>query len=75
MNRLYFVVLDTSGRAYPAVEYRADVICADSGAGGITPNRRFVKLLGPGEQLRDAGDGTFEGATDGCTYFRSPAVQ
>lgn len=74
MDRMYFTVLDPSGRACPAVEYQADVLCTQAESAGILLKQRFIKLLGPNEPLLDAGEGMFESAIDGRTYSRFPVA-
>lgn len=58
-TRRYFTVLDEDGRAAPAVEYWAAVVDEDQPVYQVLPLRRFIKLIGSGEQLEEAHEGVF----------------
>jgi len=68
-TRLYFTVLDASGKAMPAVEYWA-ASADEHPAFQVAPLRKFVKLLGAGESLQEAGNGVFTGFSSGRRYVR-----
>lgn len=70
VERVYFAVLDESGRSLPAVEYWAGLI--DDGAGLAVPMRRFVKLIGPDESLSEVESGVFQGTRSRRMYVRCP---
>jgi hypothetical protein len=67
-ERVYFTVLDAAGNAMPAVEYWAAVMEEDAPVYEVLPLRRFVKVLGSSEPLKQTGQGTFEGAYSGQMY-------
>ena len=73
-TRLYFTVLDASGKALPAVEYWAACGHDEQPAVQAVPLRKFVKLLGAGESLQEAGDGVFTGVSSGRKFVRAEAV-
>lgn len=70
VERVYFAVLDESGRSFPAVEYWAGLI--DEGAELGAPMRRFVKLIGPDESLSELEAGVFQGLRSRRRYVRCP---
>jgi hypothetical protein len=72
--RIYFTVLDEKGRAVPAVEYWAAHMDEAQEVHEVLPLRRFVKLIGPDEPLKENGEGVFEGVTTGMTFTRFPAA-
>ncbi|HSW20834.1 MAG TPA: hypothetical protein VLJ86_26670 [Ramlibacter sp.] len=69
-TRVYFSVLDPTGHRLPAVEYWAGTLDSETPVFQVAPLRRFIKLLGSGEPLRDAGDGLFTGAVTGRSFIR-----
>jgi hypothetical protein len=69
-RRLYFTVVDESGKELPAVEYWAGSPDEDEPAFQVIPLRRFVKLLGIGESLEEIGDGVFSGIWSGRRFVR-----
>lgn len=69
-TRLYFTVLDAWGKAMPAVEYWAASSQDEHPPFQVVPLRRFVKLLGAGESLQEAGKGVFTGISSGRRYVR-----
>lgn len=69
-TRLYFSVLDASGKAMPAVEYWAGSPHNEQPPFQVVPLRKFVKLLGAGESLREVGNGVFTGVNSGRRFVR-----
>jgi hypothetical protein len=72
--RLYFTVLDASGKAMPAVEYWAASPQDEQPAFQGLPLRKYVKLLGAGESLQEAGNGVFTGVSSGRRFVRAEGV-
>ena len=70
-TRLYFSVLDASGKAMPAVEYWAGSPHHEQPPFQVVPLRKFVKLLGAGESLQEVGDGVFTGVNSGRRFVRA----
>lgn len=69
-SRKYFTVVDEHGRAMPAVEYWAGTFDTTQPQFEIVPLRRFIKLIGTGESLREDGDGVLRTAGSGQRFFR-----
>lgn len=69
-TRRYFSVVDASGHELPAVEYWAGSP-EEEPSYQVVPLRRFVKLLGIGESLREIRSGVFEGLSSGRRFVRS----
>ncbi|WP_156385370.1 hypothetical protein [Ramlibacter sp. Leaf400] len=64
-------MVDASGNELPAVEYWAGSPEEDQPSFQVVPLRRFVKLLGIGESLREIRTGVFEGLSSGRRFVRS----
>ena len=73
-ERVYFTVLDEAGKAYPAVEYWAGLIDERAPVYQVVPLRKFIKLIGPDEPLKETGRGVFQGATSGIVFTRFPSA-
>lgn len=55
------------------MEYWAATLCEEEAAPESTRLRRFVKLIGSGEDLSEMGDGVFRGVQSQRTFYRLPA--
>jgi hypothetical protein len=75
LARLYFSVLDASGKTLPAVEYWAGSPQGDHPPFQVVPLRRFVKLLGAGESLQEVGSGVFTGVSSGRRFVRADRAE
>jgi hypothetical protein len=71
--RRYFSVVDEHGNRLPAVEYWAGSPDEDQPDYEIVPLRRFVKLLGAGESLREIGAGIFTAIGCGRRFVCAPS--
>jgi hypothetical protein len=65
----YFTVLDESGRAEPVVEFWAGGIDYEQLVYEVAPLRKFVKVLGTGEYLKEEDDGVFLESRTGRRLF------
>lgn len=72
-ERLYFTVLDESGRAFPAVEYWAGAMEQIGDDESVIGWRRFIRLIGS-ESMCEADAGVFRGMDTGITYTRLPTA-
>ena len=70
LPRVYFTVTDDTGRTAPAVEYWAEHFDEAVEETKVLPLCRFVKLIGSGECLKAAGNGTFVGVSCGRTFHQ-----
>ena len=68
-SRVYFTVLDPSRKLLPAVEYWAGSL-ADVPSYPVIPLRKFIKLIGAGEQLKEIGNGVFVSERSGRSFVR-----
>lgn len=73
-ERRYFTVIDEEGRVAPAVEYWAAMLTDDWHLYEGMTLRRFVKLIGSGEALKETDAGVFVGTETHRTYFQFPVT-
>lgn len=66
-DRTYFTVTDADGKGHPAVEYLAATL-DETPVFQILPLKRFIKLIGSGENLEPLGGGRFIGTHSRRTY-------
>jgi hypothetical protein len=63
-NTRYFTMVDESGRAESVVEFWSGSVDYEQLVYQAVPLKRFIKVLGSGEYLKDEGSGVFvEGRT------------
>lgn len=68
-NTRYFTMVDEAGRAEPVVEFWSGSIDYEQLVYQATPLKRFIKLLGTGEYLREEDAGVFVEAGTGRKLF------
>lgn len=69
----YFTVVDSIGWPSHAMEYWAATPSEGKAAPESSQLRRFIKLIGSGENLSETGDGMLKGIQSRQTFYRFPA--